>query len=252
VGNIAPEDVFVAVSKVFSSWQRGEVTGVTMPAVQRLSGRRLLFVQRPGSVQSSISVGNVGIKRTDPQWYAMSVTNTLFGGSFNSRVVRKLREEKGYTYSPQSQFGAFADSGFLKLQADVRNEVTRPALDDIYAEIDKLRAEGPEAQELEDIKQYLRGLFVIRMADDGLLANELVNIYVFGLPKDYLETYQPKITAVRAEEVKAAANALLGSADSTIVIVGDWPKVKEQLAGFKEITFLDSEGKTLETPPTAN
>jgi predicted Zn-dependent peptidase len=252
VGDVVPEDVFVAAMKAFGRWERLDAAATTMPPVPPLEGRRLVFVQRPGSVQSSMSVGNPAVKRTDPRWYAFTVANGLFGGSFNSRLVRTLREQKGYTYSPYAQFAAFADAGFTRIVADVRNEVTGAALADTYAEVDKLRAEGPAPQELEDIKQYLRGLFVIRMADQGQLASDLVSTYVYGLPRDYLETYQPKISAVTADEVKSASATLLGSSDSLVVVVGDWPQVKSQLADFKEITFLDVAGTKLEAPPAAN
>jgi predicted Zn-dependent peptidase len=248
VGDVRPEDVFEAAASAFGAWQRGDTRVLPLPPVQRLEGRRLVFVPRPGSVQSSISFGNPTVPRADPRWYALSVTNTLLGGSFNSRLTRKLREEKGYTYSPASQFVAFADAGLYRFAADVRNEVTGAAIRDMEAEMKRLQAEGAGAEELADIKQYARGLFSIRMAAPDLVADDLVTVYVFDLPKDYLQTYQTKITAVTPEEVKQAAGVLVTPDRSVLTIVGDWKAVKEQLTDYPDVSFVDSTGTTAEEP----
>ena len=138
-----------------------------LPPPPALSGRRLYFVQRPNSVQSSISLGNVAIKRSDPRWYELTLANTVYGGAFNSRIVRNIREEKGYTYSPASIMTGFADAGFYRFAADVRNDVTGATLAEVFKEIDKLRAEGSGGAELQGAKSYLRGIFPIQTATQG-------------------------------------------------------------------------------------
>ena len=111
-----------------------------------------------------------------------------------------------------------------------------------------MRAEGSDGSELQGAKQYLRGIFPIQTATQTGLAGTLNNVYVFGLPKDYPETFRAKISAVTPAQVKGAATTLFGSENSVIAIVGDWAKVKEQLGGFKDITFLDADGKTIPPP----
>ncbi|HEX7140490.1 MAG TPA: pitrilysin family protein [Vicinamibacterales bacterium] len=248
VGDVNPDATIAAVEKSFGAWARGDVPKPTFAAAPSLSGRHVYFVQRPNSIQSSISVGNMAIKRSDPHWYELSLANTVFGGAFNSRIVRNIREEKGYTYSPGSALTGFADAGFYRFSADVRNEVTGPTLTEVFKEIDKMRGEGSDGAELQGAKQYLRGLFPIQTATQSGLATTLNNVYVFGLPKDYPETFRAKIAAVTPEQVKSAAAALLASQDSVIAIVGDYAKVKDQLGAFKSITFLDVDGKPIPPP----
>ncbi len=250
VGDISVEPVFHAAQKAFAGWQGGPVSSTATPPLPPLEGRSLVFVERPSSVQSSISLGNFSVKRTDPSWYNLSVANTIYGGAFNSRIVRNIREEKGYTYSPFSQFGALARTGFFRFAADVRNEVTGPALNEIYREIDKLRAEGASGAELEDVKRYLKGVFVIAASSQAGLTNVVNNVNAFGLPADYLETYQPRISAVAAEDVKSAAATLFGSENSLVVIVGEYSKVKDQLTGFSDIAFQDLDGNPISKPGT--
>ena len=248
VGAIDPDAMIAAANKAFGGWARGDVAAPAYPAPPALSGRHLYFVQRPNSVQSSISVGNIVVKRSDPRWFELTLANTIYGGAFNSRIVRNIREEKGYTYSPQSALTAFGDSGFYRFAADVRNEVTGPTLTEVFKEIDKMRAGGVEASELQGAKSYLRGIFPIQTASQTGLAATLNNVYVFGLPKDYPETFRSKVAAVTADQVKSASATLLGSDNSVIAVVGDWTKVKDQLAGYKDITFLDADGKKTTAP----
>jgi zinc protease len=248
VGAIDPDATIAAAEKAFGGWARGEVASPPFAAPPALSGRRVYFVQRPNSIQSSITLGNIAVKRSDPRWYELTLANTIYGGAFNSRIVRNIREEKGYTYSPASILTGFANAGFYRFAADVRNEVTGATLTEVFKEIDKLRAEGSDGAELQGAKSYLRGIFPIQTATQNGLSATLNNVYVFGLPKDYPETLRARIAAVEPAQVKSASATLFGSENSLIAIVGDWAKVKDQLAGFTNITFLDTDGKTIPMP----
>lgn len=248
VGDVAPDAVFAAAEKAFGGWERRALPETRTASLPALKGRTLVFVQRPNSVQSSISVGNFTPERDDPRWYTLQLANQIFGAAFDSRLVRNIREEKGYTYSPQSVFQSMAQGGLYRAVADVRNEVTGATLKEIYAEIDKLRAEGPLPEELNDAKQYARGLFVIQNASQTGLANTLSTMTTYDLPKDYLETFQRQISQPSAEAVKTGAQMLLGAEDSVVTIVGDYTKVKDQLKGFADIRFFDINGKPIAEP----
>ena len=248
VGAVDADAIVAAAEKTFGGWARAEVPKPAFPAPPALSGRQVYFVQRPNSIQSSIALGNIAVKRSDPRWYETTLANTIYGGAFNSRIIRNIREEKGYTYSPGSLVTGFADAGFYRFSADVRNEVTGATLTEVFKEIDKLRAEGSESAELEGAKAYVRGVFPIQTATQSGLANVLNTVYVFGLAKDYPETFRSRIAAVTPEQVKSAAATLLGSDHSAIAIVGDWAKVKDQLGAFKDVVFLDTDGKKIPPP----
>ena len=248
VGAVDPNAAFTTIERSFGGWARGDVPKPSFPGPPALSGRKVVFVQRPNSIQSSIAIGNFALKRSDPRWFELSLANTIYGGAFNSRIIRNIREEKGYTYSPASTLTGFADAGFYRFAADVRNEVTGATLTEVFKEIDKLRAEGSNGPELAGAKSYMRGIFPIQTATQNGLALTLNNVYVFGLPKDYPETFSAKVAGVTPEQVKAGAVTLLGSENSVITIVGDWAKVKDQLAAYKDITFLDTDGKKIAAP----
>lgn len=248
VGDVTADAVFAAAEQAFGAWERRALPEAKTTPLPVLKGRTLVFVQRPNSVQSSISVGNFTPRRDDPRWYTLQLANQIFGAAFDSRLVRNIREEKGYTYSPQSVFQSMAQGGLYRAVADVRNEVTGATLKEIYAEIDKLREGGPEAEELSDAKQYSRGLFVLQNASQSGLAATLNTMATFNLPKDYPETFQRQISQPSGEAIKTGAQMLLGSMDSVVTIVGDYTKVKDQLTGFSNIKFFDLTGKPIAEP----
>ncbi len=248
VGDVAADAVVAAAEKAFGSWERRDIPPAKTAPLPALKGRNLVFVQRPNSVQSSISVGNFTPQRDDPRWYTLQLANQIFGAAFDSRLVRNIREEKGYTYSPQSIFQSMAQGGLYRAVADVRNEVTGATIKEIYAEIDKLREGGPETEELSDAKQYSRGLFVLQNASQSGLAMTLNTMTTFNLPKDYPETFQRQISQPSGEAIKTGAQMLLGSMDSVVTIVGDYTKVKDQLTGFANIKFYDLTGKPIAEP----
>jgi predicted Zn-dependent peptidase len=247
-GDVTPDAAFAAVEKAFGDWTRGNVPPPPTPPTPPLEGRKIVFVQRPNSVQSSISVGNFTIRRNDPRWPVLNVANQIYGGAFDSRLIRNIREEKGYTYSPGSIFQAMGQAGLYRAVADLRNEVTGATIKEIYGEIDKFRADGPGQTELDNAKVYARGLFVIQNATQSGFSATLNTMYSFGLPKDYPETFQKTVSGLSTEAVKTAAQMLLGSSDSVVVIVGDYTKVKDQLTGFSNISFVDLTGKPITAP----
>jgi len=247
-GDVTPDVAFAVAEKMFATWTRGVVPPPPTAPVPGLQGRRIVFVQRPNSVQSSISVGNFTIRRNDPRWPVLNVANQIYGGAFDSRLVRNIREEKGYTYSPQSVFQAMGQAGLYRAVADVRNEVTGATLKEIYGEIDKFRRDGPAVAELDNAKVYARGLFVIQNATQAGLSNTLNTMYSFDLPNDYPEQFQKHVSSLSPEAVKTGAQMLLGSEHSVIVIVGDYTKVKDQLGAFTNISFVDLNGKPIPPP----
>jgi zinc protease len=248
VGDVDPNAIVATAEKTFAAWTKGEVPKPSFAAPPALTGRHVYFVQRPNSIQSSLSIGNLAVKRSDPRWYELTVANTIYGGAFNSRIVRNIREEKGYTYSPGSAMTGFADAGFYRFNADVRNEVTGPTITEVFKEFEGMRSQGSDGAELQGAKSYLRGVFPVQTATQNGLATLLNNVYVFGLPKDYPETFREKIAAVTPEQVKRASQLLFGTDSSLITVVGDWAKVKDQLATFKDITFVDVDGRATAAP----
>jgi len=241
-GDFASEQMLGQMEKTFGEWRATQPAPSTFPEPPRHAGRRVHLVHLPGSVQTQILLGNHAITRKHPDWFPLTLANSIFGGAFNSRLVMNIREQKGYTYSPRSSASPLRQYGHFSVGAAVRNDVVAATLTEIFYEMDRMRALPVGDDELADARNYMSGVFSLGLATQSGLAGQLVTVYLNGLPEDYLETYRDKIRALTAAEVQAAARKYFDSANAQIVVVGDRAQVEEQAALFGPVTVYDAQG----------
>ncbi len=245
VGDFTAQEMLRQIEAAFGKWQGGkpEPKPVSLPPQAR--GRHIHLVHLPDAVQTQVTVGNLAITRRHPDWLRLSLTNSLFGGAFNSRLVMNIREQKGYTYSPRSAVHAMRQHGYLSVHAAVRNDVTAATLTEIFYEMNRLRSLPVGEEELVDARNYLSGVFSLGLGSQDGLANHLAVVYLHDLPDDYLETYREKIRALTADDVLTAARRYLDSPNAQIVVVGDRKQVADQAALFGDLTVYDAHGNTI-------
>jgi predicted Zn-dependent peptidase len=246
VGDFDSNKMLSAAEKVFADWRGAKPTAKSFPAPPLPRGRRVFLVHVPGAVQTQILAGCHAITRKHPDWIKLGLTNSLYGGAFNSRLVMNIREDKGYTYSPRSSVTALRQHGYFSVSAAVRNEVVAASLTEIFYEIDKLRSLPVPATELADAQNYLTGVFSMGLATQDGLLTQFSTVALNELPDDYLETYRPKVRALTSEDLLDAARNYLDSANMQIVVVGDHAKIESQAALFGELEIYDAQGKRLE------
>jgi zinc protease len=238
VGDVDTTAATGAVTRFFGPWKAtGEASAAT-PASPAVSARRLLVVSRPGSVQSLILMGRPSATATDPEYFPLLVANTICVGSFGSRLVENIREDKGYTYSPRGGVAAREKGGLLTVRADVRNEVTAAALLEMFYEFDRMGATPPSDEEMSRAKRYQAGLYLLRNQIQGSVARTLATNWVNGLPPEALGEFVTKVNAVTAEQVRAAGRSFYPSATQTVVVVGEEATVKAELAQFGAATTV--------------
>lgn len=222
-----------AIRAAFSDWEAGSPASTNIP--NPVSKRVLHLIDRPGAAQSTIYLGLPVINPKDKDYRALLLTNTLLGGFFSSRVTANIRENKGYTYSPFSSVSSrYRDAYWLQV-ADVTTEVTGPALNEIFHEIDRLQNEAPSEEELDGVKNYMAGTFVLQNSSRNGIINQLAFLDLHGLDDSYLTDYVKTIQAVTPAEVQRLAQTYLKDEQMTIVITGDLKKIKEQVWSFREI-----------------
>jgi zinc protease len=246
VGDFDSNEMLKSVEKVFGAWAGRKPDSKPAPAPANPRGRRVYLVHVPGAVQTQILAGCHAITRRHPDWVKIGLTNSLYGGAFNSRLVMNIREDKGYTYSPRSGVNALRQHGYFSVSAAVRNDVVAASLTEIFYEMDKLRSLPVPEPELADAQNYLSGVFSMGLAtQEGLLA-QLSTLALNELPDDYLETYRQKVRALTPQDLLATARKYLDSANMQIVVVGDRGQIEEQAALFGDLEIYDALEKRLE------
>ncbi len=244
VGDFDSRAMLASVQKVFGGWAGKKPAAKVAAAPPNPRGRRVYLVHVPGAVQTQVLAGCHAITRKHPDWIKLGLTNSLYGGAFNSRLVMNIREDKGYTYSPRSGVHPLRQYGYFSISAAVRNDVVAASLTEIFYELDKLRAVPVPETELADAQNYLTGVFSMGLATQEGLLGQLTTVALHELPEDYLETYREKVRALKPADLQEAARKYFDSANMQIVLVGDREQIQEQAALFGDVEAYDAQGKS--------
>ena len=220
-----------SIQDSFGSWAKGpaRVDNVPSPKTKKV----LDVTDRPGAPQSTLMIGLPVVPPTSPDAISLGVTNSLLGGSFNSRITSNIREQKGYTYSPFSEISRRYHDAYWAQHADVTTQFTGPSLKEIFLEIDRLQKEPPSAAELKGIQNYLSGVFVIQNSSREALINQLQYVDLQGLGSDYLKNYVQRVNAVTPADVQKMTTEYIKPEEMILVVVGDQSKIADQLAPYK-------------------
>jgi len=220
-----------AITDAFSPWQHGPDPLIDIP--KPVTKHDLELIDRPGAVQSTLYIGLPTIDPSNQDYIPLQVMNSILGGSFGSRITSNIREQKGYTYSPNSQLSTrYRDAYWLQV-ADVTAQHTGDSIKEILYEIDRLQKEAPGDAELAGIKNYLGGIFVLRNSSRAGLIGQLEFVDLHKLGDDYLNTYVQKIYAVTPQQVEQMAQKYIDTQKLTMIVVGDKQKVAEQVAAYQ-------------------
>ena len=233
VGRFDQNAVERAIRDAFGTWKAGNPP--SRVTVQPVSKRAVYFIERPGAVQSTLYIGLPVIDPSNPEYLPLTVMNAILGGSFGSRITSNIREQKGYTYSPQGVINTRLGAAVWTEIADVTTNVTGPAIKEIIGEIDRLRGEPPTAAELTGIQNYLAGTFVLRNSARGGIAGQLSFLDLYGLSEEYLRTYVQRVYALTPADIQRLAQTYIDPARLAIVVVGDPAIVREQIKTYGEI-----------------
>lgn len=229
VGDVDPAEAEKLAIDCLGSWTGDPQDGFDFDVGAATAERRVLIVHRPGAVQSEIRVGHVGLDRSTPDYFPISVANMLLGGTFTSRLNLNLREQHGFTYGVRSRFAFRSQRGPFEVSTAVANDVTADAVREIVSELQGLAQDGASSEEVSATRDFAAGIFGLQLETVGQIATRLTQSIVFGLPDDYYHRYRDSIRGVTVEEVSTAARSHIRPDEVQIVVVGDADEVRESL-----------------------
>lgn len=226
----------------FGAWKRGAVELKPTPEAPQASVHAFLLLPRPGSVQSTLRVGRPTVPATHPDYIPLRLANVILGGSFDSRIVKNIREDKGYTYSPGGAAFAYQHGGVFYISAAVRTEVTAASLMEIFYEMDRMGTTTVGAPELQRAKRYMGGSYLFQNQMLQALTGTLATYWVNGQKPEALAEFVSKVNAVTAADIRRIGQTYFPSKDQTVVVVGDEAKARAEMEQFGPVTLLKPEG----------
>jgi zinc protease len=244
VGDLDPEAFVAEVEAIFGAGPEG-AEAPPDPAIvpQPLDGIEIHIVDRPGAAQTELRLGHAGPPRSDPDYTALNVLNTLLGGKFTSRINMNLRERHGYTYGVSSRFSSRRGPGPFVIDAAVATPSTGAAAREALGELRRIRDEPAGVDELEETRSYLIGVYPYTLQTIGELAKRLEMMAVYGFPDDYYDRYWERLNAVTLARVQEVARKYLDPERIAVVAVGPAADLEPQFEGLGPVTVWKRDGE---------
>jgi predicted Zn-dependent peptidase len=226
-----------SIQASLGDWAPGSLPTVDVP--EPVAGRAVHVLSRPGAAQSTIYLGLPVVDPSHEDWVPLQVTNSLLGGAFISRITTNIREDKGYTYSPNSSLSSRYRDAYWVETADVTTAVTGASLDEIFSEIEMLRNQPPPEDELRRIQNYMGGIFVLQNSSRSGIINQLAFLDLHGLPDDYLTGYVNRVYSVTPPEVQRIMQEYIRPDDLLLVVTGDTEQIEDQIGEYGTPIFVE-------------
>jgi zinc protease len=239
-GDVDAEELLGRVGKAFGAWPAGALAdaGPPLPAPTPTE-RRILVVDRPEAVQTRITLAHEGIARTDPDRVAAGLMNSVIGGSgFSSRLMKTLRADAGLTYGVSSGFHMRRGGGSYSVSTYTRVAEVRRVIDLLLAELERARTEPPTEEELEAMRSLAVGGFALSLETSDAVLASLVDLEIYGLPDDSLDTYRARVRATTTSDMARLAPQLLHPERAAIVLVGPAEALLPQLEGLGPVEVV--------------
>jgi len=252
VGDVTMKELMPKLQKVFGDWQKADVPAMNIPPAPAQSASTIALIDRPGSVQTVLTLGTLGIERISSDYFPVLLADRILGGGPSGRLFMNLREDKGYTYGAYSGFGGSKYRGTWVSSSEVRTEVTEGAMKEFKYELSRLRTDKVPAEELENAKRAIIGSFALSLEQPQALLQNIITQKIYNLPADYWDTYPQKVSAITADDIQRVAQKYIDMDHLQVVAVGDASKTRDVLAKYGTVRVFDADGKPVGGAVEAN
>jgi zinc protease len=228
-GDITLEEFQGYVERYFREWHDTEIMAIPSAHLETPSCSQLVTIER-AITQSHIVWGHVGIARSDPDYYALFVMHQILGGrGMSSRLMRSIRDERGWAYHVYSSLRAGLLPGSFVIGLQTQNETAAPAVTEAMHHVRAIMEAGVTEEELQETKDYLTGRFPLGIETNDEVASLLAEVELYGLGMDYPDRYPEIIRAVSREDIQRVARQYLYPDNGILVVVGDLGKTRLSL-----------------------
>ena len=239
-GDFDSPDIIEKFEKYFGDWSKSDVALPEYPAVQ-FSYKPGVFLVKKDINQANIRIGQLGIKRDNPDRYAIELLNYILGGgSFTSRLTSRVRSDEGLAYRTGSVFSTNSrDFGVFYAHCQTKSSTTYKATKIMVEEIGKIREEGVSAQELREARDAVINRFVFTFDNPAKIVQNLMNLEFDGYPADYYRTYLDNYNSVTLEKIRQVAQQYLQPDSMTFLVVGNPETFEKPLDEFGPVTTIE-------------
>lgn len=241
VGDVNTDRVKKLVEQQLGEWNRGKRNGSTVPEPTPVSERRVVLVSKPDATQSQIRICQVGIQRDDPDFFPVTVANTILGGGFTSWLVDEIRVNRGLSYGARSSVSPYAVGGLYQVSTFTKNATTGETIEVALEQLERLRRGDVDEATLQKAQNYINGLYPLRLETSDAIAAALLDLEYYGQSREWLENYAKSIEKVTLDDVKRVATEDFPYDNLLLLVVGDTAAIHDQLTPFGPVEIVEPD-----------
>lgn len=220
VGDITMDQALTLAERFFGEWETRPEPPRPASVIAPAQSQRIVVIDKPNAVQTEIRVGHLGIRRSNPDYFALTVANQILGGPATNRLFKALRTQRGLTYGASSDLLCRQTLGGWVAKTSTRTAETIETVQQVLEQIQRLRDRSITPAELRTAQSYLVGHLALEFESSHDLAEHFLELLLYDLPLDYWNRFPQRIEALGAEAVSQATQRYLSPERSTIVLVG--------------------------------
>ena len=235
------DEVLNNVRSKFGGWNRSEIEEKNFPRPPEFKGVNIRVVDKPDLTQSQIIIGNLGIKRSDPDYLSLRIANIILGGSFSSRLMERVRVNLGLTYGINSSFEAHLDRGPFEISTFTKNQTVGTTIDESLKVLRKFYSEGVNSDEVDSARNFLMGAFPRAIETPERLGFNLALLRLYGISDDYLKNFVANVDSISIADVNDAIKRHFNVNDLKILVLTRTSDSLEQMRplGLLEVKKFD-------------
>ena len=224
VGDLTEEELNSLIKTYLKDWEKADLPSIVTQELDRGKVKRTVQIDKD-LTQANIILGHIGIRRDNPDYYAVSVMNYILGGGgFSSRLMQTIRDEMGLAYDVDSVFSSNKEKGLFQIEVQTKNDSANSVISEILNQMKKMRQKIVSDEELSDAKSYLTGSFPRRLDTNRKIADFLASVEFYNLGLDYAEKYSTYINSITKKDIFRVAQKYLDPEDYVLVVVANQKK----------------------------
>ncbi len=246
-GDFNSKDMKTLLTSLFSAWPSGKQSNTDLASkpIKKPETNRVLLINKDDAKETTFYIGGPGVSRNNPDYLAISVINTAFGGRFTSWLNDELRVNSGLTYGAGSSFSALKNGGSFTISTFTAKETTEPAIDLALHVVDSLHKFGFDEKTLSSAKNYIKGQFPPGYETSGQLAGLMTDMFWYNFDESFINNFQKNVDGLTVDKAKEIVAKYFPKDKLQFVMVGKAADIKKIAAKYGPVT----EVQIKEEPP---
>jgi predicted Zn-dependent peptidase len=237
-GDFNSKEMKTIITDLFSAWKKSSKPQANLAAkeIQKLSGNKVLLINKDDAKETTFYIGSPGISRNNPDYVAIEVVNTLFGGRFTSMLNDELRVNTGLTYGAGSRFTPLKNGGTFYISTFTATKNTEAAIDTALSVLKRLHTKGIDEQALTSARNYVKGQFPPRYETSGQLAGLLTQMFWYGFNESFINNFQKNVDGLTLDKAKEIIEKYFPKDKLQFVMVGKSADIKKIVEKYGPVT----------------